>query len=349
MAERIAPFLITFAVAFLLAVTLTPVIRRLAQRHEITAEPGGRRKHGRRIAKLGGTAIFIAFNVAVILAQFLPVERMDAKEGTRLIGLLLGGLILFVVGVLDDKRELGPWAQLIVQLAAASVAVGFLIHIEFFNNPLTGEWTPKFPYVVTVLVSLVWLLGMTNTVNWLDGLDGLAAGVTAIASLVLFINAAFRLDPSQDSVALLPVALLGATLGFLPYNFAPASVFIGGSALWLGFTLGSLSIIGGAKMASVLLVMGGPIVDVAWQIVYRLRTGKDPTRGDRGHLHFRLFDRGWSQRRIVSYYYLFCAVFGTLTLVVSSRIFKLTALGVLAAVVIVTLVILTRDDKVADI
>jgi UDP-GlcNAc:undecaprenyl-phosphate GlcNAc-1-phosphate transferase len=189
---------------------------------------------------------------------------------------------------------------------------------------------------------VIWLVGMTNTVNWLDGLDGLAAGVTAIAAVVLFINAAYRLNPPQESVALLPLALLGATLGFLPYNFFPARLFIGGSAHWLGFTLGALSIIGGAKMAAVLLVMGGPILDVAWQIISRIRRGRNPTVGDRGHLHFRLQDMGISQRKIVLAYYGFCAFFGVLTLAISSRMFKLIAMGVMVAIVVGVLVWLTR-------
>jgi UDP-GlcNAc:undecaprenyl-phosphate GlcNAc-1-phosphate transferase len=342
MAVSVISYLITFGVAFALAVLLTPLVGRLARRWGVHALPGGRRTHPRVVPKLGGVAIYGAFLAAVLLAQFLPVPRMDENEGIRLLGLLAGGTVLFLVGVIDDWRELPAWPQFAAQLLAAGIAIACLIHIEYVNNPFTGQWTAQFPYWFTFLFSLFWLLGMTNTVNWLDGLDGLAAGVTAIGSIVLFVNAAFRLDPHQESVALLPLALAGATLGFLPFNLTPARIFIGGGASWLGFTLGALSIIGGAKMAAVLLVMGLPILDVAWQIVYRIRHGRSPTVGDRGHLHFRLQDMGISQRRIVLAYYLFCAFFGVLTLVVSSRIFKLAALGVLAAVVLGVLIWLTR-------
>jgi len=339
----ISSFLLTFLIAFILALALTPVLSRLALRWGMTAIPGGRRQHGRRIPKLGGVVIYLAFMVAVIAAQFMPVERLDDNEVIRLVGLLLGGTLLLVAGLLDDRRELGPLLQFLPQAAAVAVAMVCLIIIEYVNNPFPGLWTPKFPFWFTLFFTAFWLLGMTNTVNWLDGLDGLAAGVTAIASGVLFVNAAFRLDPPQTSVSLLPLALLGATLGFLPYNFFPARIFIGGSALWLGFTLGALSIIGGAKMAAVLLVMGGPILDVAWQIVNRMRAGGNPAQGDRGHLHFRLQDMGLSQRRIVLAYYVFCASFGMLTLVVSSRIFKLLALGVMALIVIGIMVWLSNS------
>lgn len=339
-------FTVTFLIAMALALGLTPAIGMLARRWGITAAPGGRRQHTRPVPKMGGLAIYAAFVIAVIVAQFLPIERGDPNEPLRLTGLLVGGTVLFAAGLFDDYRELAPLPQFAAQIVAAVIAIGCLIFIEYVNNPFTGEWTPQFPFWLTVILSMLWLVGMTNTVNWLDGLDGLAVGVTAIASAVLFVNAAFRLNPPQSSVALLPVALLGATLGFLPFNFHPARVFIGGGAMWLGFTLGALSIIGGAKMAAVLLVMGGPILDVAWQIVSRVRRGSNPTIGDRGHLHFRLLDRGISQRKIVLAYYTFCALFGALTLVVASRIFKLIAMGVMAMVVGALLVHLARRSEI---
>jgi len=344
MVPRVTPFLITFLVAFVLSLALTPALGRLARRIGMTAVPGGRRKHKRPVPKLGSAALYLSFVTAVILAQFLPVERLDDNEIIRLIGLLAGGTILLVVGLLDDWCELSPLPQFLAQALAAVIAIICLIHIEYVNNPFTGQWTPQFPYWFTFLFSFVWLAGMTNTVNWLDGLDGLAVGVTAVASAVLFISSAFRLDPPQESVSLLPLALLGASLGFLPYNFHPAKIFIGGGALWLGFTLGALSIIGGAKVAAILLVMGVPILDVAWQIFNRLRRGRNPVVGDRGHLHFRLQDLGVSQRRIVLVYYAFCALFGMLTLVVSSQLFKLLAMGAMAIIVVGGMIWLTRRE-----
>ena len=337
-----SPFSLTFLVAFILSLALSPLAAVLSRRLGITAVPGGRRQHARPVPKLGGVVLYIAFVAAVILAQLLPVERGDPNESIRLTGLLIGGTVLLIAGLLDDIFELSPLPQFLIQLVAAAIAISNLIIIEYVNNPLTGEWTSQFPTWFTVLFTAVWLVGMTNTVNWLDGLDGLAAGVTAIAAVVLFINAAYRLDPPQESVALLPIALLGATLGFLPYNFFPARLFIGGSALWLGYTVGALSIIGGAKMAAVLLVMGGPILDVGWQVISRVRRGRNPTVGDRGHLHFRLQDIGISQRKIVMAYYAFCAFFGMLTLVVSSRLFKLIAMAVMVAIVVGVLYWLTR-------
>jgi len=155
--------------------------------------------------------------------------------------------------------------------------------------------------------------------------------VTAIAALLLTVH---MVREGQHSVALLPLALLGCTLGFLPFNFHPARVFMGsGGSYFLGFALGTLSIVAGGKVATLLLVLGIPIMDVAWQMVARIRRGQPIGQGDRGHLHFRLADMGWSQRRIVLSYYTFCALFGGLALLISSRLYKLIALLALVALV----------------
>ena len=329
------PFLLVFVIAFVLALALAPLSDRLGQRFSFVALPGGRRRHAGTKSRLGGVALFVAFVVTAVLAQFLPVERQDPKELTRLVGLLLGGTFIFLVGVYDDKHELRPSPLIIAQFIAALIAIQFLIFIEYVNNPFTNQQTAPFPWLFVVAFTLFWLMGMMNTVNWLDGLDGLATGVAAILSAVL----AFHMyREGQHSVALLPLALLGATLGFLPYNFHPARVFMGSSgSFFLGFAVGALGIIAGAKMATVLLVMGIPILDVAWLIFDRFRLGRSPLIGDRGHLHFRLLDLGLSQRHTVLLYYLFCSLFGFLALVISSRIYKFLALLVIGAVTLLVL------------
>ncbi len=171
----------------------------------------------------------------------------------------------------------------------------------------------------------------------------MAAGVGAILCLVLVIHMC-RVE--QPSVALLPLALLGALLGFLPYNVAPARIFLGSAgAFFLGYALGGLGLIAGGRAATVLLVMGIPIVDVLWRIFDRLRRRRSPTQADRGHLHFRLLDLGVSERAIVLLYWGFCALFGVLALVVTSRIYKLAALVGIGVVVLVVLAFLSRDGR----
>ncbi|NJL94853.1 MAG: undecaprenyl/decaprenyl-phosphate alpha-N-acetylglucosaminyl 1-phosphate transferase [Anaerolineae bacterium] len=198
---------------------------------------------------------------------------------------------------------------------------------------------PRFPYWLTVTVSLFWVGLMINTVNFLDGSDGLAAGVVAIGALVIFIHSTFNLE--QVSVGLLPLALCGAVLGFLPYNFHPARIFMGGGAYFLGYAIGVMAIIGGAKMATILLVMGLPLVDLAWQAGSRLLRGQNPMQGDRGHLHFRLIDAGVSPRLIALGYYAFCALFGAIALLIDSELYKLLTLGVIVVLVALVFVVIS--------
>ena len=336
-------FAIVFGTALAISLLLTPWTIRLSHHYGFVQKPGGRRKHQKTTGLLGGVAIVIAFVIAALIAQFMPIERTDSQEIIRLIGLLGGGLFIFAVGLLDSKFELSPVQSYIAQVIAGAIGIVFLLIIETFNNPLTGTTVGGWPDWFTVTLTLFWFGLMMNTVNFLDGLDGLAAGVVCIASLMIFLHATFELN--QVSVGLLPLALMGATLGFLVYNFNPAKIFMGGGSAFLGYTLGALSIIGGAKMATILLVMGLPLLDVAWQIIRRLREGKNPMMGDRGHLHFRLVDMGYSQRTIVIGYYLFCAAFGAIALVTASRFFKLISLLVMGALLVGTFAIVSLRSR----
>lgn len=344
------PLLLVFFVSLSLSLVLTPLAAKIGLRLNMADEPGGRRRHTGRIARTGGLAIFVSFVGGVLLTPLLDLPRTDPNEFTRIGGLLLGLSIVFVFGLLDDKFEFRPGLQFVAQFIASLVAIAALIIIERFNNPFTNQQVilSELAPGLIVPLSLFWLMGMMNTVNWLDGLDGLAAGIAAIFSAVLFV-AMVQDTATQDpqlSIAPLPLALLGATLGFLPYNFFPARVFMGSSgALTLGFALGCLGIIGGAKMATVLLVLAVPIIDVAWLIVSRVRRGKSPFQGGRDHLHFRLLDLGLTQRQIVIGYYLISALFGGLALLIEARIYKVLALGVLGVVTLIVLVAVAQKSE----
>jgi len=336
-------FFLVFAISFVLSAVLTPLAGRLGLRLDIADVPGGRRLHAGKVSRLGGVALFASFMVSLLVMLLLPSgvrpPTQDPNEATRLLGIVLGSVFVFAAGLWDDKRELGSLPQLLVQAAAAAIAMLFLIFIQVINNPLTNKqiWLP---WYVVVPVTLLWIMGAMNTVNFLDGLDGLAAGVTAIAALLLTVH---MVREGQYSVALLPLALAGSALGFLPFNFHPARVFMGsGGSYFLGFALGTLSIVAGGKVATMLLVLGIPIMDVAWQLVARIRRRQPIGQGDRGHLHFRLADMGWSQRRIVLLYYAFCALFGGLALLISTRVYKLVALLVLAGLVVLVFVWASR-------
>lgn len=330
-------FLIVFVLSFCLTILFTPLMERAGKRFGIVSRAGGRRlSQGdvNRVSKLGGIAIYFGFTLTIIAAQFLNVPRFDSAETIRLTGLILGGSFIMLVGVLDDIYELNAVTLGICQIIAAGIAILFQIFIEYINNPFTGQQTDPWAFVITIVLSMFWFGLMMNTVNFMDGLDGLVAGVAFIAGALLFINGVFKLNPPQISVSLLPLALMGASAGFLMFNFFPARIFLGGGAVYLGYVLGTLSVIGGAKMATILLVMGLPLMDLAWQVVRRMSEGRNPMHGDRGHLHFRLQDAGYSQRQIVIAYYFFCAFFGMLTLVLTSQLFKFIAFGIMLALIL---------------
>jgi UDP-GlcNAc:undecaprenyl-phosphate GlcNAc-1-phosphate transferase len=320
------PFAAVFVAGVVVALAATPAAAALGRRWGLVDRPGGRRQHQGTVPRTGGVALFVAFMGAMVLSQFLPVPRQDPNELRRFLGIALGTTFLFLAGLVDDRKNLKPGPQYLIQAAAAGIAIACLVFIERVMNPFSDKLLGPFPLWLTVIVTLFWIMGMLNTVNFLDGIDGLAAGVGAIVSGFLAIH---MLREGQYSVALLPLALLGATLGFLPYNFYPAKIFLGSGAWVLGYAIATLGIAAGAKLALVLLVLSIPIVDVAWLIISRIRAGQPIGQADRRHLHFRLLDLGLSARQVVLIYYGYCILLGATALIVSSRLLKLITLVVL--------------------
>jgi UDP-GlcNAc:undecaprenyl-phosphate/decaprenyl-phosphate GlcNAc-1-phosphate transferase len=340
-------YLLVALISLVTAMVATPLARRLSFRLNIVAEPGGRRHHEGRIPKLGGLAVFIAWLAGVILIYWLlPPDNSD--DAIRLRGVVLGSLVVVIGGLLDDRYELKPSWQFLIQFLGAAIAIGHIIFIEVFTNPFAGNavWTatPLFNVEgdlvwiwrpLAYLFTVFWVMGMINAVNFLDGLDGLAAGVCLIAA-GFFAWHSYQLG--QLTVPLFPLALAGALLGFLPFNFSPARVFLGSAgAYFLGYQMATLSILSPAKLSTALLVLAVPIVDVAWQIISRLRRGQHPFQGDRGHLHFRLADSGLPTRRIVLGYYVVAILFGLVAVLVASPVLKIVMLGALAVGVVALL------------
>jgi UDP-GlcNAc:undecaprenyl-phosphate GlcNAc-1-phosphate transferase len=338
-------FIIVFAVSFLLALGLTPLSVTLGRHLGAIDRPGGRRTHAGDVPRLGGIALFGGFvgGASLVFVLWQPTNPDDMR---RVMAVILGTSFVFLFGLWDDRRELGVWPQLVAQAAAAFIAMAGTVFIERFTNPLTNQLVvipdtlPFLGWGFVVAISLFWVMGMMNTVNWLDGLDGLATGVGFIAATLFAIHS-FRLG--QPEIALFPTALAGACLGFLPFNFHPARVFMGtAGAMVLGYALATLSILAPARIATALLVMGVPIIDVAWLIVSRWRRGESPTHPGRDHLHHRLLALGLGQRQIVCLYYLLCLLFGGLALMAPSRLFKLIALLTLGLGTLITVWRLSR-------
>jgi UDP-GlcNAc:undecaprenyl-phosphate GlcNAc-1-phosphate transferase len=338
-------YVIVFITAFVLALLTTPLSLALGRRLHLTDRPGGRRMHQGEVSRLGGIALFIGFMGAGLLVFGLSAlgrwPAIRPEDYKLLSGVLIGSTLIFAFGVWDDYRELAAWPQFVAQFGVALVAISFDIIIERATLPIFG-YIEKFPIWITYPLTIFWIMGMINTVNWLDGLDGLAAGVAAIAALLFAIHA---YNLGQTMVALFPLALAAACLGFLPFNFHPARVFMGSSgSMFLGFALASLSILAPAKVATALLVLGIPIVDVAWLTIQRWRRGA-PTQAGRDHLHYRLLDVGLSQRQIVLLYYTFCATFGLLALLIEVRLYKLLAIAVMGSLTLTLLWWLARVNR----
>lgn len=318
-------YLIPFLVSFILAALLIPIVKKCAFVVGAVDHPNEERKiHKRVIARGGGVAIYLSFVIVTI--AFLP------SYSSQYIGLLAAGTIVMLVGLIDDIHRLSPWVKLTFQVLAALIAtIGFKVGIGVLSNPFGGVigldvivWhLPLGSTVITInllsgLLAVVWLVGMTNTINFLDGLDGLSGGVAGVAALVMFFLA---VSPrvNQPATALIAIALVGATLGYLIYNFYPAKIFNGDSgAYFLGMTLGILAIMSGAKLATALLVLGLPIIDAIWTVLRRILAGRSPFSPDRGHLHFLLLDAGLTQRQAVLLIYAFSVFFGSMALFTST-------------------------------
>src|SRR5579859_243544 len=319
--------------AWLVTALLVPPVERLCLRQGWVARPGGRRLHARPTPKVGGIAIYGGVMVTLLLSfalSHVPLLQRSAIETLRLVLLLCGASVIFAVMWLDDMRELGPLPQLVAQLVAALIVVGpFLwdhtaypdvlgmpteargIILTAFNIPILHQinlWQIS-PWLA-IAATIFWIVWMSNTINFSDGLDGLATGISLIAALALALHAVRQ---GQYTIALVPLALAGACAGFLIFNFPPARIFMGNSgAHLLGFLLGVSAILGGAKLATALLVLGVPILDVAWLIVSRTLGGRSPAHAGRDHLHYRLQDLGLSPRQILLFYYSLSASFGLL-------------------------------------
>lgn len=320
-----------FALSLGLCLLLTALIRRLATDANIVDKPTEPRKiHRQPTPLLGGLAVYLSFSLT--LCVYLIFQRSTIVkdiEPLAIIGLGFGGLILMCGGYLDDRYRLKPGQQFLWSTAAALVAVASGLVIKGVTNPLGGTLHFDALPLVPALLGFAWLLGLMYTTKLLDGLDGLATGVSAIGSLIIFGLTQFT-PFYQPSVGLLAVMLSGACFGFLFWNWHPAKIFLGeGGSLYLGFALGVFSIISGAKIATALLIMGVPILDVAWVILRRVFWDKaSPVRADRKHLHHRLLEVGLSQRQAVVLLYLITASFGlsSLFLRTSGKVVALLAL-----------------------
>lgn len=327
--DRLIPFVVTLLVSCGGTILLTPLAAAVGRRVGLVDKPRPGELAKRPTPRSGGYGLIAAFLVSV--AATLAIEPRDPLELARLLGLIVGVLFVLPIAIFDDARRLGPFAQLAGQIGLAVLVMAFGLTINSIANPFGG--LVVLPAIVAIPFTLFWVVGMVNTLNWVDTMDGLAAGVTAIAALVLFVRS---VSLGQYTIAVLPLALAGVCLGFLRYNFEPARIFMGTSgSTFLGFTLAVLAVIGGAKIATAAFVLGLPILDVGMVILYRSLRGRSPfVGGDDAHLSHRLVARGFSIRRITLTIYAVCAIGGGLAMTLNG-VQKLWILAISGAVAVV--------------
>lgn len=365
----IVNYFIPFLITLVITVPAVLIVKRFAIKLRVIDDPNlapERKLHKKPIPLMGGTAIFAVF--FIIAAYYIFYTERIIFQGSSIlskhvIGIFLGSLVLIIGGVLDDKYKLKPSCQIIFPVAAAAIVIASGVSVNYISNPLGGiirldlwqialfKWR-GLPYRISLpsdIITFVWILGMIYTTKLLDGLDGLVSGITVIGALVIF-GASLSKVYVIPQVALLSIILAGACTGFLLFNFHPAKIFLGeGGSTICGFLLVSLAILAQGKIAITLLVMGIPILDVAWVIGRRVfiksssiearqclipTTANGIFSADRKHLHHRLLDAGFSHRGAVIFLYAMVGSFGLVSLFLQSK-GRMVAFGALSLVMVI--------------
>ena len=325
-----------FLIAAAAALFVTPRGMRLGVRTGALEAPEAREVHKKPIPRIGGLAIYAAFMVSMLL--LLETAEIPEETAQGVIGLFIGGSLIVALGLWDDYVSLPPKVKLLGQIICAWAAVAFGVRIDFITS-FSGEIAYLYDYV-TIPLTIFWMVGITNTVNLIDGLDGLAAGVATIASLTICL-VALRMDILV--VAVVTAALGGAAFGFLFYNFNPAKIFMGDTgSMFLGFMLSGISVVGVMKSAAMValvvpvLALGLPIMDTTFAIIRRWLAGAPIMKPDKGHLHHRLLNLGFSQRQAVLLMYVISAILGSGAIVMTA-VSPRTAILILLLIVVAVL------------
>ena len=341
---------ISFLLAFIIAFMTTPWTIKIANKvGAIDVPKDDRRMHRNSMPKLGGLAVIAGFLISIIYLLFvMTVEGSinlfgEEEYYKKLIGILIGIIIIGFTGLIDDIKTLKPYQKLLGQVIAASVVIASGLQIDQVNIQILSQI--GLSKEISVILTLIWIVGITNSINLMDGLDGLSSGISLISLISLLII--FALNGSPIIAVLMIASLIGALVGFLPFNFAPAKTFIGDTGSnFLGFMLSVISILGVAKTYTAIvivlpiLVLGLPILDVAWAIIRRIIKGKSIKAifsADNGHVHHKLVKNGFTQKQSVYILYGASAIFGMFAIIfLDSGIWKAISfmLMVIAAVLL---------------
>ena len=287
--------------ALLISLILVPFVAKLAIKIGAVDKPNERKVHTKIMPRMGGLAIYLSFFAVLFLSHEMTMQH---------IGLLTGGTVLVLVGIIDDKTDMPAKIKLLGQIFAACIVVAAGVRVEFMTNFILGGVFPL--YIFSVPFTVLWIVAITNAVNLIDGLDGLAAGTSIIAAATMAISG---YATGQREMASMALILIGASLGFLKYNFHPAKIFMGDTvSMFLGYNLSVLAIMGFTKSFTVLslvtpiLVLAIPILDTLFAIIRRKMNNKPIFKPDKNHLHHCLLNYGFSHRNTVLIIYAVSAV-----------------------------------------
>lgn len=315
--QLVAYVVLALLVALVVSFLMTPVVKTFAYKvGAIDVPKDARRMHKVPIPRLGGLAIFMGFMVSILLF-------VNIRGNQQMQSILLGAVIIVVLGVVDDIMALPAMLKFVVQIIAALIPAVNGVTILAFSNP--NIFSDKLYWVLgslSVPFTVIWIVAITNSVNLIDGLDGLANGVSAISATTMLVIALLY---SEAQVAIVMAALVGACVGFVPYNLNPAKMFMGDTgATFLGYILATMSIQGLFKYYAVIsfvvpfLILGLPIFDTTFAFVRRIAHGQSPMHADRGHIHHRLIDMGLNQKQAVATLYVISAILGLSAVVLTT-------------------------------
>ena len=319
-------------VAALTAGMGTLAMRAIARKYNIADHPSERRINTKPVPRAGGLAVAGAFAlIGTLLVIFSAQLGLSAGSGSAELtsdgaaALLLGTVIAGVIGLIDDRYDLRARWQIIGQFLIALIPIAFGLRIAFISNPL-GAGDLLFPDAIALGVTIFWTLGMQNSMNFIDGLDGLSGGISLFAAVTLGVIAL----PTSPLLAALSFTLAGALAGFLRFNFYPASIYMGTSGiLAVAYALAVLALLGTAKIAAALLILGVPIIDALFVIVGRIAAGRSPYTPDESHIHRRLLSYGFSHRGSVLVLYALTAALSILALLLTGSATLYAFMGLL--------------------
>ncbi len=307
-------YLITFFVSLATSLALTPLIKKVALRLEIVDKPGRRKVHRQNMPTMGGIAMCLAFFVGALLSfRIAPININEFF--VNFIGLCIGSTIIVVVGIVDDIRGLNARFKFLIQIIAAVILIVCGFKVTHITIPFIGKVSVG---TLGLFFTVLWIVGMTNAINLLDGLDGLAAGISAISSCFIFLAATSQ---NEYIIAFLAICLVGACIGFLPFNFYPAKIFMGNSgSMFLGFMLSAIAVASFQKSKTIItlfipiIALSIPIIDTSLAIVRRIAKGRPIFKPDKEHIHHQLLFREDAQRKVVSSLCFVSICFGMIAL-----------------------------------